>query len=150
MAAEYNNFIEQARAKRRPLVVMAFSSMPVSRETILTTALKMVDNCAPQPAVVAMIGSRPLEEVPQSLQKRVDVAKQSGMLMEGRAAPFNLLLPQMDCNIIHGGLGTTAEALRAGKPIIVTGTLLMDQRFWGMQVCDATALWDRETEEGSP
>ena len=42
----------------------------------------------------------------------------------------------MDCNIIHGGLGTTAEAMRAGKPIIVTGILLMDQRFWAHQVAE--------------
>lgn len=32
---------------------------------------------------------------------------------------------------VHGGLGTTSEALRAGRPICVTGPLLLDQRFWG-------------------
>ncbi|CAE8679823.1 unnamed protein product [Polarella glacialis] len=37
----------------------------------------------------------------------------------------------MDCFIIHGGLGTTVEALRTHKPVAVTGLLLMDQRFWG-------------------
>ena len=36
--------------------------------------------------------------------------------------------------MIHGGLGTTAEAIKAGKPCIVTGVLLMDQRFWGQRV----------------
>lgn len=42
----------------------------------------------------------------------------------------------MDCIVIHGGLGTTAEALRSGVPTIVTGTLLMDQRFWGVQMAE--------------
>merc|ERR1711937_1046397 len=42
----------------------------------------------------------------------------------------------MDAVIIHGGLGTTAEALRAKLPTIVTGVLLMDQRFWGQRCAD--------------
>eukprot|EP01126_Amoeba_proteus_P063655 TRINITY_DN8794_c0_g1_i1.p1 TRINITY_DN8794_c0_g1~~TRINITY_DN8794_c0_g1_i1.p1 ORF type:complete len:148 (-),score=43.87 TRINITY_DN8794_c0_g1_i1:312-755(-) len=37
----------------------------------------------------------------------------------------------MDAVVIHGGLGTTAEALRVGIPIIITGSMLMDQRYWG-------------------
>ena len=36
--------------------------------------------------------------------------------------------------MVHGGLGTTVEALRMRKPTAVTGILLMDQRFWGL-VC---------------
>jgi len=40
----------------------------------------------------------------------------------------------MDCLIVHGGLGTIAEAMRVGVPIIVTGVLLLDQRFWGKRV----------------
>jgi len=35
---------------------------------------------------------------------------------------------------VHGGLGTTVEALRTRKPVAVTGILLLDQRFWG-DVC---------------
>lgn len=42
----------------------------------------------------------------------------------------------MDTIIVHGGLGTTAEALRVGVPVIITGVLLMDQRFWGKRVND--------------
>jgi len=40
----------------------------------------------------------------------------------------------MDCLIIHGGLGTISEGFRAGVPVIVTGVLLLDQRFWGKRV----------------
>lgn len=39
----------------------------------------------------------------------------------------------MDTIIVHGGLGTTAEAMRAGVPVMITGVLLMDQRFWGLR-----------------
>ena len=45
-----------------------------------------------------------------------------------------MLFRQMDAFVVHGGLGTTVEALRMRKPTVVTGILLMDQRFWG-QVC---------------
>ena len=40
----------------------------------------------------------------------------------------------MDLFVVHGGLGTTVEALRMHKPIAVTGILLMDQRWWGKAV----------------
>jgi UDP:flavonoid glycosyltransferase YjiC (YdhE family) len=33
----------------------------------------------------------------------------------------------MDAFVVHGGLGTTVEALRMKKPVAVTGILLMDQ-----------------------
>ena len=45
-----------------------------------------------------------------------------------------MLRRQMDAFVVHGGLGTTVEALRMRKPTAVTGILLMDQRFWGL-VC---------------
>merc|ERR1712046_309379 len=41
------------------------------------------------------------------------------------------LFKHIDCFIVHGGLGTTVEALRMRKPCVVTGPLLLDQRFWG-------------------
>ena len=37
----------------------------------------------------------------------------------------------MDAFIVHGGLGSTVEAIRMRKPVAVTGILLFDQRFWG-------------------
>ena len=131
---DYTTFIAKNKEAGRPLVLMAFSSMPVSRVDILKTACMIINECKPSPSVVAMVGTRPTEDIPSSLQARVDSMKQNAYLLEGKNAPFGLLLQQMDINIIHGGLGTTAEAFRAGKPMIVTGILLMDQRFWGMQV----------------
>ena len=65
----------------------------------------------------------------------------AGFLREGRmhvakGAPFGRLFPLCDAVIIHGGLGTTGEALMAGKPVIITGVLLFDQRFWGRRLFD--------------
>ena len=49
-------------------------------------------------------------------------------------ADFGLLFPRMDAFVVHGGLGTTVEAMRMRKPVAVTGILLFDQRFWGQVV----------------
>jgi sterol 3beta-glucosyltransferase len=34
----------------------------------------------------------------------------------------------------HGGAGTTAEGLRAGKPTVICPTSINDQLFWGRRV----------------
>mmetsp|Transcript_12061 Transcript_12061/g.15716 ORF Transcript_12061/g.15716 Transcript_12061/m.15716 type:complete len:185 (+) Transcript_12061:34-588(+) len=58
--------------------------------------------------------------------------------MEGRlfvdmGAPFGKLFPLMDAVVTHGGLGSIGEAILSKAPVIVTGVLLFDQRFWGVR-----------------
>lgn len=47
--------------------------------------------------------------------------------------PHHWLFPQMAAVIHHGGIGTTAEALRAGVPQIIV-PFTSDQPFWGQQM----------------
>jgi sterol 3beta-glucosyltransferase len=49
------------------------------------------------------------------------------------AAPHDWLFPQMAAVVHHGGAGTTAAGLRAGKPTTVI-PFFGDQVFWGEQV----------------
>ena len=47
-----------------------------------------------------------------------------GRLLELERADFGVLFRQMDAFIVHGGLGTTVEAMRMRKPVAVTGVLI--------------------------
>jgi sterol 3beta-glucosyltransferase len=49
------------------------------------------------------------------------------------AAPHDWLFPQMAAVVHHGGAGTTAAGLRAGKPTVIC-PFLGDQPFWGTLV----------------
>ncbi|MBZ0297475.1 MAG: glycosyltransferase, partial [Anaerolineae bacterium] len=48
-------------------------------------------------------------------------------------APHDWLFPRMSAVVHHGGAGTTAAGLRAGRPTIIC-TFIADQPFWGQRV----------------
>ena len=47
--------------------------------------------------------------------------------------PYDWLFPRVSVAVHHGGVGTTAEALRAGTPSVVI-PVVPDQEFWGWRV----------------
>lgn len=53
-------------------------------------------------------------------------------------APHDWLFPKMSAVVHHGGAGTTAASLRAGKPTVVC-SFFADQPFWGQRVADLGA-----------
>jgi sterol 3beta-glucosyltransferase len=55
-------------------------------------------------------------------------------ILEIEGAPHDWLFPRMAAVVHHGGAGTTAEGLRAGKPTAVFPSNLGDQLFWGERV----------------
>lgn len=54
------------------------------------------------------------------------------------SVPHDWLFPQMTAVVHHGGAGTTAAGLRAGKPSVIC-PFLGDQPFWGWAVSQAGA-----------
>lgn len=51
-----------------------------------------------------------------------------------RSAPYDKLFPHIKAAVHHGGIGTVAACLKAGKPFLTCPILypLGDQHFWGM------------------
>ena len=137
---ETTAFVAQARHAGRKLCLMTFSSMPVSRGAMLRVALKMIEE-SKQPLAVLYVGRLHHEVMGISTALAAQLARctMQGAFLEVAKADFGALFPQMDALIVHGGLGTTVEALRARKPVAVTGILMMDQLFWG-QVCAAKGV----------
>lgn len=128
-----HSFIQCARTVGAKLALMTFSSMPVSRGTMLQCATRMVKECSFNLRLI-YVGKRQEDSVPDALAEEAKALEEEGRFLDVERADFGVLFPFMDIFIVHGGLGTTVEALRMGKPTCVTGPLLMDQRFWG-SVC---------------
>jgi len=135
LAPKLRKFILDAKEAQAPIVAIAFSSMPVSRTAILGLSSLVAERSSRDARVIALVGIRPSNETTDQLEEtRAQVLKESGKLLEIGGAPFGILFPFCDFLIVHGGLGTTGEALRAGKPCLITGVLLFDQRFWGRRI----------------
>ena len=49
------------------------------------------------------------------------------------SAPFAWLFPRMKALVHHGGVGTTADALRAGVPSVIV-PFTADQPYWGRRI----------------
>jgi hypothetical protein len=124
------SFLDEARRRSSKLCVVSFSSMQVPRARTLELCTRMVELCKFNLSVI-YVGKRFDDTVKDEiLSKAADLTTQ-GRFLELDQAPFDQLFKEMDCFVVHGGLGTTVEALRMKKPVAVTGPLLMDQRFWG-------------------
>jgi UDP:flavonoid glycosyltransferase YjiC (YdhE family) len=52
------------------------------------------------------------------------------------SVPHSWLFPQVAAVVHHGGAGTTAAGLRAGKPTICVPFISLDQNFWGWRIAD--------------
>jgi len=124
------NFINIARREGGKLALMTFSSMLVARRQMLSVSATMVGDCKFNLRLI-YVGKRQSDYVPPLLEKRIEELKKENRFIEAEKTDFGVLFKQMDCFIVHGGLGTTVEALRLQKPCVVTGPLLLDQRFWG-------------------
>jgi sterol 3beta-glucosyltransferase len=55
-------------------------------------------------------------------------------------APHDWLFPQMAALVHHGGAGTVAAGLRAGKPTVVVYSLVTDYYFWGQRIAEPFTL----------
>jgi len=66
-----------------------------------------------------------------AIEPTASVQSESVLFIE--TTPHNWLFPQVSAVVHHGGCGTTAAGLIAGKPSIIC-TFFGNQPFWGRQV----------------
>jgi sterol 3beta-glucosyltransferase len=109
-----------------------------------------------EPPLAVTFGSMPFEsnvnlsrlvnETAKRLKTRMILVKGWGMSISPEirhnkdvlvldSAPYDALFPHVQAVVHHGGIGTTAQCLRAGKPMLVCPVLypVGDQQFWGEQ-----------------
>ncbi len=98
----------------------------------------------------SMAGRHP-EQVTQMVSEALRCSGQRGVIATGwggmvasdlpenlfqvKAVPHDWLFPQVAAVVHHGGAGTTAAGLRAGKPTVIC-PFFGDQPFWGRRVLE--------------
>jgi sterol 3beta-glucosyltransferase len=105
-------------------VYIGFGSMPTAQSAQLAGTVREAVIAAGVRAVVATGGGGALRAMQSSEQIHC---------IDG--APHHLLFPLLAAVVHHGGAGTTAAALKAGKPNFIC-PFLGDQPFWGRRVAD--------------
>lgn len=107
-----------------PPLLITFGSMPFDSKVNLTEMIKALVNELNTRVIVikgwGLSNAPELESLPEVLM--ID------------SAPYDKLFPRVKAVIHHGGIGTMAACLKAGKPFLTCPVLypLGDQYFWGM------------------
>jgi sterol 3beta-glucosyltransferase len=104
-------------------LVLTFGSMPFKSKFDLQTAIiKLIEHCNSRIIIIKGWGIDKTEKLDNNPKIKVI-----------NSAPYEKLFPLAKAIIHHGGIGTTAECLRAGKPFFICPILhpMGDQQFWG-------------------
>lgn len=106
-----------------PPLLITFGSMPFENKVGLTNLIK---------AIVGQQKIRVLVIRGWGLNNTTELEAIAGVKVI-TSAPYSVLLPYVKAVVHHGGIGTTAACLYAGKPMFICPILYPfgDQLFWG-------------------
>lgn len=102
-------------------VCMGFGSMSTGDATALTKLFIEAATRSGQRAIILSGWSKASDEALPDTVYRMD------------AAPHDWLLPRVSAMVTHGGAGSVAASLRAGRPTVVVPHM-SDQLYWGRRV----------------
>jgi len=114
-------FLEAGRKVGRSVVYVGFGSMP------------SLDAARLAASIMTAAGDNDVRVVVASLDPALRRLLPSGRFLVIRNAPHDWLFPQLDAIVHHGGAGTTAAALYAGKPQVIW-PFCVDQPFWARRM----------------
>src|SRR5699024_8900800 len=121
------NEVEEFLDSDEPTVYIGFGSMGFGKHAAARGRLiaDAVERAGVRAVVAAGWGGLSLQEA-------------SPRILTLDEAPHEHLFPRVDAVVHHGGAGTTAAGLRAGRPTLVC-PVLGDQAFWGQRVASLGA-----------
>jgi sterol 3beta-glucosyltransferase len=104
-----------------PPVLITFGSMPLKKE-IVSMIIETASEINERFLIAACWSDWDVPEIEPNSNIKIITS-----------VPFESLFPRVKAIVHHGGIGTTAECLRAGKPMFVCPVLypVGDQYFWG-------------------
>lgn len=109
----------------KPPLLLTFGSMPFNSKFDLQTAIiKLTEQYETRLIIIKGWGLDQTKRLENNTSIKVI-----------QSAPYDKLFPLTKAIIHHGGIGTTAECLRAGIPFLICPILypIGDQMFWGKQ-----------------
>lgn len=106
-----------------PPLLITFGSMPFQTKVSITALIKTL--LSTQQIRIIVVKGWGLSDT-----KEIEALDNVKVIS---AAPYDLLFPYVKAVVHHGGVGTTAACLRAGKPMLICPVLYPfgDQHFWG-------------------
>ncbi|CEP13588.1 hypothetical protein [Parasitella parasitica] len=128
--AELKAFIEAP--DERPIVYIGFGSIIVSDPLEITRLVIESVLLSNVRAIVSRGWSSRHKQGAVDEEAKI-LARHPGTIMSVQSVPHDWLFPKIRAVVHHGGAGTTAAGLRAGRPTIIK-PFFADQFFWGERV----------------